>query len=262
MNGLAAALGRAGGRGGAGLRNTLRLTAGFGRSAFYLAVFALGAWTWASGMLPEVLSYWEDIVYLGGQHIELVLWSGSLAILTGVPVGIALSRPALRRIAEPVLQIFNLGTTMPTLAILALCMTWLGIGMVPSVFGLWAATLLPIVRNTYTGLQTVEAPLLEAARGMGMTTGQVFYRVEFPNALFVILAGIRTAMAICVGTAPLAFLIGAGGLGELIFTGIALNELPMMLAGAITTALLAVATDFLVGTLQFCIVPRGINPLR
>jgi osmoprotectant transport system permease protein len=108
----------------------------------------------------------------------------------------------------------------------------------------------------------VEAPLLEAARGMGMTSGQIFRRVEFPNALFVILAGIRTAMAICVGTAPLAFLIGAGGLGELIFTGIALNELPMMLAGAIPTALLAVVTDALVGALQYCIVPRGINPLR
>jgi osmoprotectant transport system permease protein len=97
---------------------------------------------------------------------------------------------------------------------------------------------------------------------MGMTPLQTLLRVELPNALFVIFGGIRTALAICVGSAPLAFLIGAGSLGELIFTGIALDELPMMLAGAIPTAILAVLTDFLVGRLQYYLVPRGINPLR
>jgi osmoprotectant transport system permease protein len=249
-------------RGGGFLRLALAGAAGLARPLAYLLIFLLGAWTWSSGLLPEVLSYWEDIVYLAGQHIELVLWSGTLAIATGIPVGTLLSRRAFHGVSEIALQVFNLGTTIPTLAILALSMTWLGIGVVPAVFGLWAATLLPIVRNTYTGLQSVQSHLLEAARGMGMTGPQIFRRVEFPNALFVILAGVRTALAICVGTAPLAFLIGAGGLGELIFTGIALNELPMMLAGAIPTALLAVVTDFLVGGLQFCIVPRGINPLR
>ncbi|WP_119461574.1 ABC transporter permease [Rhodospirillaceae bacterium SYSU D60014] len=213
-------------------------------------------------MPAEILSYREDIIFLGRQHIELVCWAGSLAILTGLPVGAILSRPAFRRTSEFILQIFNLGTTIPTLAILALSMTILGIGIVPSIFGLWAATLLPIVRNTFTGLRSVPAPLKEAARGMGMTASQVFWRVELPNALFIIFGGIRTALAICVGTAPLAFLIGAGGLGELIFTGIALYDLPMMLAGAISTALLAVLTDFLVGRLQYYLVPRGINPLR
>jgi len=219
-------------------------------------------WGLASDMPVEILSYQEDIVFLGIQHVELVAWAGGLAILTGVPAGALLSRPAFRRSAELVLQVFNLGTTIPTLAVLALSMTVLGIGTVPSVFGLWAATLLPIVRNTYAGLRNVPTPLIEAARGMGMTAGQVFWRVELPNALFIIFGGVRTALSICVGTAPLAFLIGAGGLGELIFTGIALNDLPMMLAGAIPTALLAVLTDFAVGRLQIHLVPRGINPLR
>lgn len=223
---------------------------------------AAGFWAWSSGMPAEILSYREDIVYLAGQHIELVAWAGGLAILVGIPVGAVLSRPAFRKVSELVLQIFNLGSTIPTLAVLALSMTVLGIGIVPSIFGLWAATLLPIVRNTYTGIKAVPPHLVEAARGMGMTPGQVFWRVELPNALFVIFGGVRTALAICVGTAPLAFLIGAGGLGELIFTGIALNELPMMLAGAIPTALLAVVTDFLVGRMQYYLVPRGINPLR
>ncbi|HEY4191412.1 MAG TPA: ABC transporter permease [Mesorhizobium sp.] len=227
-----------------------------------VVIAAIVLWAWFSGMPAEILTYQDDITYLARQHIELVAWAGIFAILVGIPVGAVLSRPAFRNFSELVLQVFNLGTTIPTLAVLALSMTWLGIGTVPAIFGLWAATLLPIVRNTYTGLRAVPPHLIEAARGMGMTPAQTFWRVELPNALFVIFGGIRTALAVCVGTAPLAFLIGAGGLGELIFTGIALDELPMMLAGAIPTALIAVLTDFLVGRLQFYAVPRGINPLR
>ncbi len=227
-----------------------------------LLAVAAGVWALTSDMPAAILANRDDIVFLGVEHIELVAWAGGLAILTGLPAGAILSRPAFRNTSELFLQVFNLGTTIPTLAILALCMTVLGIGTVPAVFGLWAATLLPIVRNTFTGLRSVPAPLIEAARGMGMTAAQIFWRVEVPNALFVIFGGIRTALSICVGTAPLAFLIGAGGLGELIFTGIALDDLPMMLAGAIPTALLAVLTDFLVGRLQYHLVPRGINPLR
>ena len=123
-------------------------------------------------------------------------------------------------------------------------------------------TLLPIVLNTVAGIESVPPPLLEAARGMGMTRFEILIKVEVPNAAFVILAGIRTALAINVGTAPLAFLIGGGGLGELIFTGIDVSEPGMLLAGAIPTALLAVLTDFAVGTAQYWLVPRGVNPLR
>ncbi|MDT3382011.1 ABC transporter permease [Labrys portucalensis] len=253
MSGPAAAIATSPGRGRSHLLVPL---------AMWAVLLAICVWLWLSGMAGEILAYWDDITYLSVQHIELVAWAGGLAILTAVPVGILLSRPALRRFSEFVMQVFNLGSTIPTLAILALSMTWLGIGTLPSVFGLWAATLLPIVRNTYAGLRAVPPHLLEAARGMGMTPLQTLWRVELPNALFVIFGGIRTALAICVGSAPLAFLIGAGSLGELIFTGIALDELPMMLAGAIPTAILAVLTDFLVGRLQYYLVPRGINPLR
>ena len=227
-----------------------------------LGVFALGAFLQSRGVLPGILRHWSDVVYLARQHMELVAISGSIAALIGVPLGIVLTRGVVRPYADAITQIVNLGTTIPTLAILALAMSVLGIGSPPAVFGLVVLTLLPIVLNTIAGLRMVPAHLIEAARGMGMTGTQILLTVELPNALFVILAGLRTALAINVGTVPLAFLIGGGGLGELIFTGIDLMEPTMLLAGAIPTAVLAILIDFLVGQCQFWLIPRGVNPLR
>lgn len=225
-------------------------------------VFVAGAWAWGSGLLPEIVDLRDDILFLLNEHIRLVLISGGLAIAVGVPLGIWLSRPSMQKYAEGLIQVLNIGTTIPTLAILALAMSILGIGMLPAIFGLFVATLLPIVRNAYAGCQAVPNHLIEAATGMGMTPGQILRRVEIPNALFVTFAGIRTALAINVGTVPLAFLIGGGGLGELIFQGIALNDFPMMLAGAIPTALLAILVDFILAQAQYWLIPRGVNPLR
>lgn len=234
----------------------------------------LAAMPWALGLLvltllsiplglPGMLhTYGGDIAHLLKQHLVLAALSGGLAILTGISLGIILSRDSVARFAEAGLQVLNLGATIPTLAILALSMSWLGIGTRPAVFALWAVTLLPIVRNTIAGLRGVEPYLLEAGRGMGMTPVQLLIQVELPNALYVILAGVRTALAINVGTVPLAFLIGGGGLGELIFTGIDLNEPAMMLAGALPTAGLAVIVDFTVSLIAFYLVPRGVNPQR
>ena len=216
----------------------------------------------ATGVWNDILKYRKDIVYLLKQHLVLVAVSGSAAIVSGVLMGIWLSRPWMARHAEATIQVVNMATAIPTLGKLALMMTILGIGALPAIVGLWVATLLPIIRNTYVGLKSVPAPLVDAARGMGMSPGAILRRVELPNALFVIFAGVRTAMAINVGTAPIAFLIGGGGLGELIFTGIDLQEFGMMLAGAIPTALLAVVVDFLFGQAQYWLVPRGVNPLR
>jgi len=232
------------------------------RNVMLLAAFVLGAVAYASGLVDDILALSSDIVYLAQQHMMLVAISGSLAILVGIPLGVWLSRPSMRGVAETIMQGLNVGTTVPTLAVLALAMTFLGIGIVPAVFGLWLASLLPIVRNTYQGLLSVPRHLIEAAHGMGMRPIEILFRVELPNAMFVIFAGVRTALAINVGTAPLAFLIGGGGLGELIFTGIDLNETGMMLAGAIPTALLAVLVDSSIGVLSYWLVPRGVNPLR
>jgi osmoprotectant transport system permease protein len=221
------------------------------------------AWgLYASGLAADMMRYRKDVLYLFKQHLVLVAVSGSAAIAFGLAVGIWLSRPWMARWADGVIQAVNMVTSIPTLGKLALMMSLLGIGALPAIVGLWIATLLPIVRNTYEGIRAVPAPLVDAARGMGMSGGDILRRVELPNALFVIFAGVRTAMAVNVGTAPIAFLIGGGGLGELIFTGIDLQEQGMMLAGAIPTALLAVVVDFLFGQAQYWLVPRGVNPLR
>lgn len=230
--------------------------------ATMVAIFALGAVAQRSGLIDQIFKYRSDIAFLSQQHMKLVAISGGLAILVGVPLGLWLSRPGMRRYAESIMQALNIGSTIPTLAVLALAMSLLGIGVVPAIFGLWVASLLPIVRNTYAGMLGVPAYYIEAASGMGMRPRQILSGVELPNALFVTFAGIRTALAINVGTAPLAFLIGGGGLGELIFTGIDLNDPGMMLAGAIPTALLAVIVDFAVGAIAYWVVPRGVNPLR
>lgn len=232
------------------------------RNVALVVVFALGAYAQASGLIDSILRLREDIVFLTRQHLVLVGVSWSLGIAAGIPFGVLLTRPWMRRLAEGVMQGVNIGGTIPTLAVLALAMVILGIGFTTSIFALWVYSLLPIVRNTYQGILAVPAHLHEAATGMGMTRSQILWRVELPNALFVMFAGCRTALAITVGTAPLAFLIGGGGLGELIFTGIALDRTTMMLAGAIPTALLAVILDFLMGQFQYWLVPKGVNPLR
>lgn len=232
------------------------------RIVIIIGAFVLGALAQGSGILGAIYQYRSDVLYLAPQHLALAAISGGLAIVVGVPLGVAVSRDAFRRAANIVTRVVNLGTTIPTLAILALAMTVLGLGAPSAIFGLFVLTLLPILLNTVAGLRSVPPHLVEAARGMGMTPWQILLGVELPNAAYVILAGIRTALVINIGTVPLAFLIGGGGLGELIFTGIDLMEPGMLLAGAIATAALAIAVDAIVANAQFWLIPRGVNPLR
>jgi len=198
-----------------------------------------------------------DLIYLGQQHLYLVFWSMLFALLVGIPSGILLSRPFARRWAEYAMQIFNVGNTLPPLAVLALAMVVLGIGEKPALFALFLASLLPIVRNTYSGLSAVPPSLIEAANGIGMTKFQRLRQVELPNAYPVMLAGIRIATAINVGTAPLAFLIGASSYGELIFPGIYLNDFPTLILGAVATALFALLLDMLLAALGRFLSPHA-----
>lgn len=219
-----------------------------------VAVIALLVWGIGLNTLRDRQ---EDLVYLGQQHLFLVFWSMFFALLIGIPSGVLLSRPFARRWAEYVMQIFNVGNTLPPLAVLALAMVIVGIGDRPALIALFLASLLPIVRNTYSGLSAVPPSLIEAANGIGMTKFQRLRQVEIPNALPVILAGVRIATAINVGTAPLAFLIGASSFGELIFPGIYLNDFPTLILGAVATALFALILDLLLAALGRFLSPHS-----
>ncbi|ALV92233.1 MULTISPECIES: ABC transporter permease [Pantoea] len=219
-----------------------------------VAVIALLVWGIGLNTLRDRK---EDLIYLGQQHLFLVFWSMFFALLVGIPSGILLSRPFARRWAEYVMQIFNVGNTLPPLAVLALAMVIVGIGDRPALIALFLASLLPIVRNTYAGLSAVPPSLIEAANGIGMTKFQRLMQVEIPNALPVILAGVRIATAINVGTAPLAFLIGASSYGELIFPGIYLNDFPTLILGAVATALFALILDMLLAALGHFLSPHS-----
>ncbi|AMB86462.1 ABC transporter permease [Pseudomonas agarici] len=212
-----------------------------------------------TGLWKGLQFYWDDISYLTLQHLQIVAVSGVLALLIALPLGVWMSRPANQRYAMASLQVLNVGQAIPKLALLALAMSLMGVGSGAAIIGLFVATLLPVAVNTYEGLRAVPQHLLEAAEAMGMTPRETLWKVEIPNAMSVIFAGIRTALAINVGTAPLAFLVGGGGLGELIFTGIDLNDFGMMLAGAGATALLAVAVDLGCGLIQTIAVSRGLR---
>lgn len=233
--------------------HTSTLTRVLGFSIAIILLLALLVW----GIGIDTLkSHQVDLLYLGQQHLILVLTSMFFALLVGIPSGILLSRPAARGIAEYVMQIFNIGNTLPPLAVLALAMVIIGIGDMPAIVALFLASLLPIVRNTWAGLSSVPSSLIEAANGIGMTKWQRLRQVEIPNAWPVILSGIRIATAINVGTAPLAFLIGASSYGELIFPGIYLNDFPTLILGATATALFALILDSLLAWLGRVLSPH------
>lgn len=182
------------------------------------------------------------------QHIGLTFISLCIAVLIGLPLGILIVRK--KQLSGIVLGIAGVLQTIPSIALLGFMIPLLGIGPKPAIVALLLYALLPIIRNTYTGILGVDASVKEAAVAMGMSKWQILFKVELPLAMPVIFAGIRTATVINVGVATLASLIAAGGLGEFIFGGISLNNANMILAGAIPSALLAVVFDLLLSMIQ------------
>jgi len=193
----------------------------------------------------------REVVGLVGQHLVLVLVSTAIAVAIGVPVGILLTRrPAWR---GPVLGLANVFQTIPSLAMFGFLipLPFLGgIGARTAIVALVVYALLPIVRNTYVGISGIDPAVREAARGMGMTDGELLRIVELPLSAGVILAGIRVATVVGVGTATIAAAIGAGGLGVYIFRGVAVVDNTLILAGAVPAALLALGADGLLGMLE------------
>ena len=202
--------------------------------------------------LTELFAFWhEQAGKLGQQtlqHVALTAAALLLGVAVGVPVGLWLTRRP--RWAPAVLGAAGVLQTVPSIALLGFLIPLMGIGAAPAILALLLYSLLPIIRNTVAGVQGVPAAVVEAARGLGFTDGQVLRRVELPLALPVLMAGIRTATVINVGVATLAAYVAAGGLGEFIFGGIALNNPAMILAGAIPAAGLALAFDAGLGALE------------
>ncbi|BFO64081.1 ABC transporter permease/substrate-binding protein [Chryseobacterium sp. KCF3-3] len=182
------------------------------------------------------------------QHLGLTFLSLLLAIIVGVPLGILISRK--KKLSSPVLGIAGILQTIPSIALLGFMIPVLGIGPKPAIAALLIYALLPIIRNTYTGITGVDPAVIEAAKAMGMNRSQLLFKVKLPLAMPVIIAGIRTAAVINVGVATLASFVAAGGLGEFIFGGISLNNTNMILAGAIPAALLAVFLDQVIAMIQ------------
>lgn len=208
--------------------------------------------------LPAFL--WDERAPLARRTLEhLGLSAAALALgaLVSIPLGLWLERR--RRYAEGVIRVLGLLQTVPSLALLAFMIPLLGVGIVPAVMALWIYSLFPMVRNTYTGVRDADPKAIEAATALGMTPGQILRQIRLPLAAPVVLAGLRTAAVLTIGTATLAAFIGAGGLGEPIVTGLQLADSTMILSGAIPAALLALLVDALLGWLERALRPAGLD---
>jgi osmoprotectant transport system permease protein len=214
------------------------------------------AFIWTNG--PSIL---QMLV----EHLQIVAAGVGFAILTGVPLGIAISLN--ERVARVVLYVAAILMTVPSVALFGLLIPVLsligqGIGFLPAVIALFLYSQLPIVRNTYTAIRNLDPAMREAARGMGMTTKQRLFRVELPIAVPIIMAGIRMAVVINIGIAAIATYIGAGGLGKLISRGISQSDPRQLIAGAVIVGALAIVADFGLACLQRRLTPAGLRTPR
>lgn len=210
-----------------------------------------------SEFLEYVQSIQGQILSLSWEHVELTLLSVILAIAIGVPLGILISY--LKKLTKPVLGIANIVQAIPSLALLGFAIPFLGIGSKPAIFMVILYSLLPIIKNTYTGIQSIPDQTLEAAKGIGMTRAQILIKVQIPMALPIIMAGVRISAVTAVGLMTIAAFIGAGGLGYLVYSGIRTSNNMQILAGAVPACILALVIDSFMGILERVVVPEGLT---
>lgn len=193
------------------------------------------------------------------EHIQLTAVSTVIVILIAIPLGILLTRRAARGAVPFVLGLANIGQGIPSFGLLAVIFVMFGsLGFTPVVIGLVAYSALPVLRNTMVGLQQVDPTLIKASRGMGMSPATVLRKVELPLAVPVLIAGLRTALILNVGTATLATFFGAGGLGYVVFNGIGLNRDTVLITGVVLVSGLALFVDYLAGMAGRLLAPRGL----
>lgn len=199
-------------------------------------------------------SLWRGMI----EHLSLTFVAGITVLVIAIPLGVLLTRKAFRLIASPVLIVANIGQAAPAVGLIVLLAIFIPSGYWASIVALVLYAALPVLRNTMIGIQGVDARLIEAGRGMGMSNIAVLLKVELPLAVPVMLAGIRTALVLVVGTAALAAFINGGGLGLLITTGVNLYLYNVLIAGALLIALLALAIDWLGRVVEHVARPKGI----
>ncbi len=218
---------------------------------FLYTVFNISLWPGLKAVLyPRV-----SLPQMLGQHLILVLISSFAAVLAGVPLGIFVTRESGSGFKGIAGDLGALSQTIPPVAVLALAVPLVGFGFKPTVLALFLYSILPILRNTIAGLEEVSPAVKEAARGMGMTRSEILFKVELPLALPVLFAGIRMSVVVNVGTATIGAVVGAGGLGNPIISGIVWNNQAFILEGAVTTAVLAVLLDQIIGRIEQSVLP-------
>ncbi|MGU8799486.1 ABC transporter permease/substrate-binding protein [Clostridium perfringens] len=210
-----------------------------------------------NSLLQYVISQKTQILDLLVQHIYLTITAIGIAILIGVPLGILVSRVKFLR--KPIIGFVNLVQAVPSMALLGLLIPILGIGSTPAIFMVVVYSLLPIVKNTYTGISGIDPVVLESAKGIGLTKNQSLFKIQLPLALPIIMSGIRISAVTAVGLMTLAAFIGAGGLGYLVFSGVQTVNNNMILAGAIPACILALIVDFIFGKIEVAVTPKGLS---
>ncbi len=226
-----------------------------------LLVAAFAVFVWSEGvrelvlrsMFPDRVSYIYERVTLArllSQHVALVGVSSGLAAVVGVTLGIFVTRPIGRDFHPIVQDISSVAQTFPPVAVLALAVPAIGFGFAPSIVALFVYSILPVINNTVSGLDSVDPAVIESSRGMGMKRRQILWLTELPLAARVIVAGIRTSLVINVGTATVGAVVGAGGLGTVIVSGLVRDNSAYVFTGAATAAFFAFGLDFLIGRIQ------------
>ncbi|MET9295541.1 ABC transporter permease [Streptomyces sp. NPDC003077] len=228
-----------------------------------LVAVLLATWLWFRGAGLDSVAHQavdDGKVWIAvRQHIALTALSTLFVLVIAIPLGIALTRAKLRRASPVAMALANLGQAVPALGLLVLLVIWIGIGGRAAVIGMVIYAVLPVLANTIAGLNAIDPTLTEAARGIGMSSLGVLGRVELPLAVPLILAGVRNALVLNVGTATLATFGGGGGLGDLISAGIITQRMPVLILGSVLTVVLALLVDWLASLAELLLRPRGLE---
>lgn len=226
-----------------------------------LVILGVMFWWMSTADLTETERITLNASYLSTlawEHLKLTIISAVIVLVTAIPVGILLTRGPFRKLTTPVMALANIGQAAPPVGLIVLFAFWLSFGTTAAIVTLVVYAFLPVLKNTMVGLEAVDKRTIEAARGMGMSPGMVLWKVELPLAVPVMLAGIRTALVLLVGTATLATFINGGGLGLLITTGVNLALDRVLIFGSLLVAVFALAVDWIARVIETAVTPKGL----